>query len=888
VLQRPDSCRSCALDPHATGFSKPDGPPDAPVAFWGEALGRVEAEVGKPFQGPAGRLLDRLLNRLGRPRSLHRVANIISCQPKNDWLVGAPWERDAIARCEEHRLPILTERKRVHVALGATAAKVLLGYPPKFNVRSFHGCPFETEYGWVVPTFHPSFLLQGGAHFTNVFLFDLKRAFDIAEHGWNSTPPTTIVDPQAEWFGRWLAEIPAGTWVFPDIETPGKVERDQKTEGKDEGEEELTFDEDIQRILRIGFAVHPDEACSVPWEEPYIGMVKRHFLRSDLQTWWWNWRFDVHQLEGNGVVFNSPNWECMDAWGALQSRLPRKVAFVAPFFSTLGPWKHLAGSNLGLYNALDCIQQCRSTFGIVEALKREDRWEPFYRHRHLIDQRALIPSEKIGMGIDRSELRALGVRLDGLIVEYKEKFKTLTAIGKVTMAKKEPKDPTGFYLETVELEVNGCGACSATDITIKHRCKDKKLVPIVAKGKFQVKRWVKRAAFNPGSTLELLQYIESIGEKPGRNKKTRNPSVGKAVVDDIARRTSDPLLKAALEYKSISKVKTTYVDGIEKRLTKDDRVHPSSTHIPWTWRLSMRNPNTQNFKNDDEDDPKPEAGFKKAVVAQPGCLLVEADYSGEEAMLSGYFMNDPDYVRLAGIGMHRYVLSHHVKQPASLSWSDTDLKGYLKEIQKKFPDQYRPVKSAVFARNYVGSAWAIKKAHPAVFKTLAEAEAIVELYDSLTPKRVAWWESLWKLAHRQNYLENPYKYRAYFWEIYEWDSQRQAYKRGPDAAKAVNFKPQSTGYGVLADSVLELWDSESPDYVGDMYYGQTPLRALVHDSILSEVEESKMPEYCARMYRVMTKPVPVLPIPWDLEHNFQIGVGIKVGRNWAEMSEWKS
>lgn len=931
-MQRPASCSQCALGERAQGFSLPDGPAESPIAFWGEALGENEVGPAKPFQGAAGRKLESLLKRLGRPRPLHRFHNAISCRPPKNWLVGAPWYSSAIHNCARHRAPVLAEPHKVHVALGATPARVLLNNPPKFNVQSFHGCPFETEHGIVVPTFHPSFLLQGGSAFTSVFLFDVRRAFEIADKGWTRTPYDAIVDPPADWFAAWLERIPPGTWVFPDIETPGKVAQEEKTETKaeseddDSGEEQLDFTD--QPIVRIGFSVHPDEAVSVPWTEPYVSQVKRFFERQDLQLWWWNWRFDVAVLERHGVVFGSPHWECMDAWGALQSRLPRRVAFVAPFYSDLGPWKHLSATDLGLYNALDCIQQCRVTHGVAKHLMEANRWDVFTRHRHGIDL-VLHPGERIGLRVDRPGVYQFSESLGSAADKLQASFRELTDIGKVLVWRKQPKNQPEARLETIEQATRICETCRALDVGVKHRCapipcgcppppdwpaarpwpchRTGKRVrhghtyrptPSVLPGVYAVERWVHREPFNPDSRLEMLRYLESIDEKPGRNRKTGSASVGKAIIDDIARRRDDKLLVSALAYKAITKVKGTYADGTIRRLDQwarrlgletYDRLHGQSTHLPWTWRLSMKDPNLQNVVVREEDDEKPEYGFRRVIVPSDDCVLVEADYSGIEAVLSGYFMNDPDYIKLALLGMHSYVLSHKVGKPADRRWPDADLKAYFKELKSKYTVEYDGCKRGVHARNYVGSAYAIQRANPRVFPTIADAEEIVNLYDSLTPKRTAWWKSLWEVANRQNYLDNPFGYRAYFWEIYQWNSRYERMDLGGDAKKAVAFNPQSTAYGILAEAVLELWHPDSPYYVGDLGPGGgTPIRALIHDSILSDVRRAAVERYCERVFAVMSRAIPQLPLPWDPTKNLAIGVAIKIGtKNWQDMEEWR-
>jgi len=837
-----------------------------------------------------------------------------NCRPPRDWLSGAPWEAAAIRSCDQHRQPVLEEGHLVHVALGAQPAKWLLGNPPKYSVRSFHGCPFRSRHGWVVPTFHPSFLLQGGSQFTNVMMFDISRAFEIADAGgvWEPEPYEAVVDPSPAWFAQWIDQFVGDSWLVCDIETPYKLKAADKEEDEDdEGrvDKDPTYD-----ILRISFSCHPDQGVSVPWQEPFISLAKRALAKQVGMVWFWNWRYDVPRLAAAGCPITAPIHDGMDAWGELQARLPRRLAFVAPFYSKIGPWKHLASTNPGLYSALDAVQEARCIWGIARDLQREGRWDTYIRHRHMLDRMVLVPAETEGLLASKPALEQMQQTLEAKQAELKASFSSMTSIGKLLMSKKEKP---GYKLEVVELEVQWCAACLTDEVSKKHRCKAwlcgncrqhwqkkptkktvccdsparEQLQPAVQLGPRQVQRWVLRQPFNPDSQKEMLAYFDEIGEAPGKNKKSGNPSVGKQVVEQVIRKSKDPLLTAAMRHKAVTKVKSTYVDGSLKRLGKDSRLHPTFTHGPYTDRLSCVDPNLQNIDSREAEDgedaaDRPEAGFKKVIRADPDCVLVEADFSGIEAVLSGYFMGDPDYMRLAILGIHDYVTSHLIGKPASLKWSDEQLSSYFASVTKKHPKRH-VCKKTVHRTNYVSSAWGMHRDNPEIFPSVKAAQELQNLYLTACPKLQPWWHSLWKQAHKQNYLQNPFGHKVYFWDVYAWDSRKKQSVPSKDAKKAVAFMPQSTAAGILYQACLELTDPDSPTYIGDVYRGRTPIRALIHDSILAEVPREKLDLYLERVRTAMTRPIPQLPCPpeWGRGSHLSIGVDIKVGESWGEMEK---
>ncbi|NLK26318.1 MAG: uracil-DNA glycosylase [Euryarchaeota archaeon] len=114
-------CTGCTLCHSRQNVVYPDGDPDSPVAFVGEAPGRKEDEIGKPFQGASGKVLDKLLEEEEVPRSSIFITNTVKCRPPQN---RDPTE-DEMAAC----LPCLEEElkdRRLIVTLGRTAARDLL------------------------------------------------------------------------------------------------------------------------------------------------------------------------------------------------------------------------------------------------------------------------------------------------------------------------------------------------------------------------------------------------------------------------------------------------------------------------------------------------------------------------------------------------------------------------------------------------------------------------------------------------------------------------------------------------------------------------------------------------------------------------------------------
>ncbi len=114
----------CALKRTATQLVFADGAPGSPVMFVGEAPGRDEDQIGRPFVGRAGQLLDRMLNAIGLDRRQVYIANVVPWRP--------PGNRTPTVQETQVCLPFIRRQielaaPEILVCLGGSAVQTLLG-----------------------------------------------------------------------------------------------------------------------------------------------------------------------------------------------------------------------------------------------------------------------------------------------------------------------------------------------------------------------------------------------------------------------------------------------------------------------------------------------------------------------------------------------------------------------------------------------------------------------------------------------------------------------------------------------------------------------------------------------------------------------------------------
>ena len=159
------SCQGCDLYKNATQTVFGEGTRRADVMLVGEQPGDREDVEGRPFVGPAGKLLDRALDEAGIDRSKVYVTNAVkhfkwTPAPRGKRRIHKKPGAEEIRACRPWLDAEIEEvRPRVIVAMGATAAQALMGR--QFRVTEHRGELLETELGALVSaTVHPSSILR--------------------------------------------------------------------------------------------------------------------------------------------------------------------------------------------------------------------------------------------------------------------------------------------------------------------------------------------------------------------------------------------------------------------------------------------------------------------------------------------------------------------------------------------------------------------------------------------------------------------------------------------------------------------------------------------------------------------------------------------------------
>jgi uracil-DNA glycosylase, family 4 len=149
------ACQKCGLYQTRKNAVMGEGNPHATVMFIGEGPGRDEDELGRPFVGRAGQLLDKMLGAIGFTRNDVYIANILKCRPPGN---RDPEPEEGAACIGYLRAQVAMIRPKILVCLGRISAGYILGQP--IHITKDRGIWHEAKGFYIMPTYHPAALLR--------------------------------------------------------------------------------------------------------------------------------------------------------------------------------------------------------------------------------------------------------------------------------------------------------------------------------------------------------------------------------------------------------------------------------------------------------------------------------------------------------------------------------------------------------------------------------------------------------------------------------------------------------------------------------------------------------------------------------------------------------
>lgn len=351
--------------------------------------------------------------------------------------------------------------------------------------------------------------------------------------------------------------------------------------------------------------------------------------------------------------------------------------------------------------------------------------------------------------------------------------------------------------------------------------------------------------FNIGSPKQLGEILYDklkITDKPPLTA-TKQYSTAEEVLTRLSDR--HPIVKEILEYRSISKLISTYLDSFPKLINPSTgRLHTVYNQtVTATGRLSSSNPNLQNIPIRTERGRE----IRKAFVARnEDYVILAADYSQIELRIIASLSND-EHMKAA--------FSNHYDIHAA-----TAAKIYHKDIGEVSKEERRNAKSVNFGIVYGISAFGLSEQLGIARK---EAAALIGEYFQQYPAIKKYIEDNVAFARENGFAQTILGRRRYLYDI----NSRNAGLRSFAERNAVNMPIQGTSADMIKIAMVRIWKRLKDNNM------RSKMILQVHDELVFDVYKPELESVTAIVKKEMEEALP-LTIPVD--------VGIDVGDNWLE------
>lgn len=350
--------------------------------------------------------------------------------------------------------------------------------------------------------------------------------------------------------------------------------------------------------------------------------------------------------------------------------------------------------------------------------------------------------------------------------------------------------------------------------------------------------------FNLGSPKQLSTILYEKQGLPVISKTAKGqPSTAESVLAELADQDYE-LPKVIMQYRTVSKLKSTYTDRLPEQINpRTGRIHTSYHQaVTATGRLSSSDPNLQNIPVRSAEGRR----IRQAFIAPPQHKILAADYSQIELRIMAHLAQDEGLLQAFrnGLDVHRATASEVFGVP-------------LDEVTS---DQRRSAKAINFGLIYGMSAFGLAKQ---IGVDRKQSQAYIDRYFARYPGVLRYMEDTRSQAAEQGYVETLFGRRLYLPEIH---SKNQAMRKGAERT-AINAPMQGTAADIIKRAMIEVdhWLTES----------ELDARVVmqVHDELVLEVHDDLIEQVSVGLKQHMSAAAE-LSVPLLVE--------VGVGNNWDE------
>lgn len=683
----------------------------------------------------------------------------------------------------------------------------------------------------------------------------------------------------------------------------------------------------LPTILGVSFQVgggwiiplaHKDSKFKDNWRELFDLFCKEVIENPDIVKISWNLKFEYsiflkYNFEMEGILLDGMLAKYLLDENSFNGLKEVVGKFLPPFkgyeagaskeFKNL-PWDEKPLEELSQY----CATDCDLTFRLMVFFERKLIDLGFYelfRNMLMMGTRVLAESELLGMRIDVDYLDQLEDEYTNRLEELQKLMRTRKVVKfERYLHRKRVKD----LIQSVEDEID------KLEIELDEEEDDKKKKGIERKIKNRRDKLLRYAArdfttqkelemlepFNPSSPdqlKELLFYskkgyrydVVKYTVDKSTKRETDNPSTDKDAMVELIKVDKDGFIKHLSEYKKISKLFGTYIEGFQKRITIDDCIHGRFLlHGTVTGRLSSREPNLQNIPRDTTAKE-----IKKMFIPPDGQLIFQLDYSQAELRVMAAQAGEKTMVQWFKEGRDIHLASACKKHDWDYDWANKIL-----QKEDKTDPNFEKVKVArkqaktinfgiIYGQGAKHLSESLSDPENGVYVSVKEAQTFLDDFFELFPAVKKFMDRQHKFVMQNGYVKNVFGRKRRLPNAFlPLKSQQQKEKNWGKVAEAKRASVNAPIQGAASDytlfSSIIIWEK--------IRAGELPssLRqvATVHDSLIYYIDPKDIHRVVPILEKVCENPQTKKFFGFQID-DVRMKVDFEVGETWADLKTYK-
>jgi DNA polymerase-1 len=845
----PLDCKDCSLCENRTQVVPSIIVPNSKVMFIGEAPGAEEDKKGVPFVGDAGRVLEEALREAKINRESISISNICCCRPPEN----RPPQPKEIQACFPYLDKEIKESKpELLVLLGNTPLKQFLkGVGGITRVR---GKWFDSEeYNCkILPTFHPAYILRNPQE-KNKLVNDLKQVKNYLD-GNVFNNEKSPVDYKV------VHNLEQFNWVIDQLNTQDEWSFDTETTGLDFEKDEIfifTFSWRENTAVLIDLRYHQQDEQ----EKQYVWNKLKEVFENDKKKIPHNGSFDIEFLLSKGIVVQNYYCDTILMDYCLDENSRHGLEVLSEKYTDMGPYdmplqqyklqnrienyKDIPIEIMHPYALMDADCTFRSYKAMLPKIYEEKLDFVLFKIMMPI-QKILIQSEYQGVSIDVPYLKETIIKYEKEIAEYLEK----------SLQAPQVKEYIKYKQDAIINKLKEKWQQSKTLTKRYPEFEDYLKIQSAEKISFE---------FNINSSTQLKELLIERMKLPILKKTPKdNASLDDEVLEEYAKKNK--FCEYLAKYRSLSHLKSTFLDGILNRL-EGDKVHTDYLLFSTvTGRPSSRDPNLNNIPRTGTAE-----GIKDIFCADKypdgsSDWLIEVDQGQAEFRLWINYSKDPQALRdlEEGIDIHKLMAAsaYGGKVLPKGNISHVEFLEITKDVKKS---ERQDTKLIIFGIMYGRGA---KSVAEQLGVSVQLAQRIINLFFERYKVAKQWIKIMIALAKRDGYVTSIFGRKRRLLNInHPKDGVRAEAER-----QAINSPIQSAASDLTFLSCIEAFK------VIRQYNLRSRLVLTVYDSLVFNIPEVELEFVSKLIYqKMMETPIPEIIVPLVPE--------IKIGKNWGSLME---